>query len=122
MKSWPALAIPMLTLVFATGYSVGRHADGAAPELGALPGTFTTVEALPAWHPPVPGYRALPPGHPPLLPSDPTPQPQGRRALPEGHPPIPDGAFDCPAFGSPEEDSGTNRNIIVAHPQEPIRT
>ena len=121
MKPWPALAIPLLTLVFATGYSVGRHATGAAPGPGMLPGTFTPVEALPSWHPAVPGYRTLPPGHPPLLPNGPAQPPQGRWALPEGHPPIPDGALDCPAFGPPEDDSGTNRSVIVAHPQEPIR-
>jgi hypothetical protein len=130
-----ASVIPVLAVMFATGYATGRHDVGVTAPADSYE-ALASVEAPPAWHPPVPGYAldlppghpavpgqalVLPPGHPRLWQSYPQ-MPQGLGRLPPGHPPIADEGSGCAPDVLDHGDAGTIHDQIVVHAQEPLST
>ena len=115
MKQWSS-AVPLLAIVFASGYLLGRNSP-AYPLQGQPVGRAMSAHgASPDWHGPVldPSGRWILPG---AGPQDARPQTR----LPPGHPAVPDDALEDPTVDELSQD-GIERNIVVRHPREPIRT
>jgi hypothetical protein len=113
MREWSS-AVPLLAIVFASGYMLGRYSP-VDPQQQA--GRAVSVGgASPTWHGPLPDPRGrwtLPEAgpHEDRLPW----------SLPPGHPAIPDGGLESPAVDELGNDS-IEREIVVLHPREPMRT
>jgi hypothetical protein len=117
MRDWSS-AVPLLTIVFASGYILGRNLPSIPQFAAHKAGSSVAERASPAWHTPRPGE----------------PMPRGRLVMPDfaqrDLPPVlrlPPGDLAVPADGLADPGDqvsrdGIERDLVVAHPREPIRT
>ena len=117
MKEWSS-AVPLLTIVFASGYILGRNSPAIPPVATEDARAGVIEQALPAWHPPVLS-EPMPRGRL-MLPDRALQDAPPGVSLPPGHPVIPD---EMPADPTDQLDrDGIERDPVVTHPREPIRT
>ena len=115
MKQWSS-AVPLLAIVFASGYMLGRHSPMYPLAGHHDPRAMSAEDALPAWRGALPDSRGQW-----VLPDAGRRDTRPQWSLPPGHPAIPDEALEAPAVDELDHD-GIERDIVVRHPQEPLRT
>lgn len=118
-RAWRAIPLVLVATVVGACALEGTHEASRSAAATEPVHPLAQHRALPAWHPPVPGWAsALPEGHPPVvrLPALPEGHPPVARmpTLPQGHPPVPgwqsplpEGHPACPALGNGSERGAT---------------